>query len=216
MTNLIKSSLFAACALLVLPQLASAADNKGPNIPAASPEVVQAAIKASFTKKVPEGWAARLVPDETMLICSETRNQPSSKQADQIMAWAAKTVKIPEGSLIGDWKAGAKIAQDGAGGRFNDKPGTVSGGNCYACHQMDPREVSYGTLGPSLTNYGADRKYAPEDVKATYSKIYNPQQTLACSAMPRFGHNGVLTEQQIKDVVAYLFDPNSPVNKPVK
>jgi sulfur-oxidizing protein SoxX len=31
--------------------------------------------------------------------------------------------------------------------------------------------------------------------------------------MPRFGHNGVLTEAQIKDVMALLFDPASPVNK---
>jgi sulfur-oxidizing protein SoxX len=31
--------------------------------------------------------------------------------------------------------------------------------------------------------------------------------------MPRFGTNHVLTEQQIKDIVALLFDPESPVNK---
>jgi sulfur-oxidizing protein SoxX len=31
--------------------------------------------------------------------------------------------------------------------------------------------------------------------------------------MPRFGHVGALTEQQIKDLVALLMDPGSPVNK---
>ena len=31
--------------------------------------------------------------------------------------------------------------------------------------------------------------------------------------MPRFGHNGVLTEAQIKDLVAFLLDPKSPVNQ---
>jgi sulfur-oxidizing protein SoxX len=31
--------------------------------------------------------------------------------------------------------------------------------------------------------------------------------------MPRFGHKGILTEQQIKDVTALLMDPDSPVNK---
>jgi sulfur-oxidizing protein SoxX len=31
--------------------------------------------------------------------------------------------------------------------------------------------------------------------------------------MPRFGHKGILTEQQVKDVVALLMDPASPVNK---
>jgi sulfur-oxidizing protein SoxX len=31
--------------------------------------------------------------------------------------------------------------------------------------------------------------------------------------MPRFGHSKHLSEQQIKDIVALLFDPESPVNK---
>jgi sulfur-oxidizing protein SoxX len=31
--------------------------------------------------------------------------------------------------------------------------------------------------------------------------------------MPRFGHFGALTEQEIKDLVALLMDPESPVNK---
>ncbi|MFG1179214.1 sulfur oxidation c-type cytochrome SoxX [Xanthobacter sp. V7C-4] len=197
-------------AALVLPGLAHAQQ-----IPPASPAVVDRVVKESFTK-LPEGWAQRLVPDETMQLCSVTRNQPAAKEAEAIMAREAKTVKLPEGSVIGNWKEGEKVAQNGRGGQFSDPPGTVSGGNCYACHQMDPREVSYGTLGPSLTNYGADRKFAPADAKAAYAKVFNPQAAFACSPMPRFGHNGVLSEQQIKDVVAYLFDPDSPVNKPLK
>jgi sulfur-oxidizing protein SoxX len=31
--------------------------------------------------------------------------------------------------------------------------------------------------------------------------------------MPRFGHAGALGEQQIKDLVSLLLDPESPVNK---
>ena len=31
--------------------------------------------------------------------------------------------------------------------------------------------------------------------------------------MPRFGANGVLTREQIGDVMAYLLDPQSPVNR---
>jgi sulfur-oxidizing protein SoxX len=31
--------------------------------------------------------------------------------------------------------------------------------------------------------------------------------------MPRFGYHEFLSEQQIKDVVAYLMSPDSPVNK---
>ncbi len=89
----------------------------------------------------------------------------------------------------------------------------VSGGNCYACHQLDPKEVSYGTIGPSLAAYGKDRKYDPQAIKDAYIKIYNAQAAVPCSNMPRFGVNKVLSEQQIKDVVALLFDPESPVNK---
>lgn len=201
---------FIIAAALLVPQMALAQQ-----IPPAPPAVVDKVVKESFTK-LPDGWAARLVPDETMEICSVTRNQPSAKEAEAIMAREAKTVKYPQGSVLGDWKKGAAVAQNGRGGQFSDPPGTVSGGNCYACHQMDPKEVSYGTLGPSLVNYGAERKFSAEDAKAAYAKVYNAQAVFACSSMPRFGHNGVLSEEQMKDVVAYLFDPKSPVNQPAK
>jgi sulfur-oxidizing protein SoxB len=52
-----------------------------------------------------------------------------------------------------------------------------------------------------------------EAAARTYGKVYNAQAYKACSNMPRFGHNGILTEQQIKDLVALLMDPASPVNK---
>lgn len=180
-----------------------------------SPKVVEAFMKGTFSK-LPEGWTweARVALDETMKICSETRNNPSGDQAKAILARERGSIVFPaDGKVIGDWKEGAKIAQNGRGGQFSDAPGTVSGGNCFACHQMTKKEVSYGTLGPSLLNYGKLRDYKPEEAKNTFAKIYNPNSVLACSNMPRFGHNKVLTQQQIKDAVAFLFDPESPVNK---
>lgn len=96
---------------------------------------------------------------------------------------------------------------------FTDKPDTFKGGNCYACHQIEKKEVSYGTLGPSLDEYGKIRKFSAEEAKATYAKIYNAQSVQPCSNMPRLGHNKFLTEENIKDLTAYLFDPESPVNK---
>ncbi|TKW70619.1 MAG: sulfur oxidation c-type cytochrome SoxX, partial [Bradyrhizobium icense] len=69
------------------------------------------------------------------------------------------------------------------------------------------------TIGPSLTNYGKDRNYAPDAIKLAWAKIYDSQSQVACSNMPRFGANKVLTEAQIKDVMALLFDPESPLNK---
>lgn len=58
-----------------------------------------------------------------------------------------------------------------------------------------------------------DRKFDKEEARATSMKVYNAQAVMPCSQMPRFGYHNFLTEQQIKDVVAYLFDPASPVNK---
>ena len=127
-----------------------------------------------------------------------------------------RTVRVAypaDGKFLGDWKKGYQVANNGRGGQFSDPPGTVSGGNCFACHQLDPKEVSYGTLGPSLSAYGKDRKYDPETIKDAYTKVYDSMAVVPCSNMPRFGVNKVLTEEQIKDVMAYLFDPESPVNK---
>ena len=86
---------------------------------------------------------------------------------------------------------GAKIANNGRGGQFSDEEGTVAGGNCYACHQMEKQELSYGTLGPSLSEYGKLREFKPEAVKAAYEKIYNSHVALPCSTMPRFGANKI-------------------------
>ena len=116
--------------------------------------------------------------------------------------------------MLGDWKAGEAVAQIGTGGQFSDKADGPRGGNCYACHQMAPKELSYGTLGPSLAGYGKIRKYAAVDAKAAFGKIFNAQSVLPCSNMPRFGAHKFLSEQQIKDVTAYLFDRESPVNTP--
>ncbi|MBN8968450.1 MAG: sulfur oxidation c-type cytochrome SoxX [Rhizobiales bacterium] len=179
----------------------------------ADPAVVEAYLKDTFGK-APEEWQQRIVPDDTLKTCNAYHNNVPSKEADAIIKREmAKVVYPADGQLLGDWKSGKKIADNGRGGQFSDKPDTVSGGNCYACHQLDKAEVSFGTLGPSLTNYGKDRKFDPAEAKSAYAKIYNSQAFVACSNMPRFGANNVLSEKQIKDLVALLFDPESPVNK---
>jgi sulfur-oxidizing protein SoxX len=50
-------------------------------------------------------------------------------------------------------------------------------------------------------------------VKYTWGKIYNAKAFNACTNMPRFGHQGILTEAQMKDLMALLLDPSSPVNQ---
>jgi sulfur-oxidizing protein SoxX len=179
----------------------------------ADPAIVDAYVKATFGKAPPE-WQERIVPDETLKTCNAFHNNVPSKEADAInKRELAKVVYPADGKFLGDWKEGRKVANNGRGGQFSDPPDTVAGGNCYACHQLEKAEVSYGTLGPSLTNYGKDRKFAPDEAKAAFTKIYDSQAVFACSNMPRFGANKVLSEQQIKDLVALLFDPESPVNK---
>ena len=46
-----------------------------------------------------------------------------------------------------------------------------------------------------------------------YDKIYNAHAHYPCSLMPRFGHNGRLTPEQVADLVAFLLDGESPLNK---
>jgi sulfur-oxidizing protein SoxX len=179
----------------------------------ADPALVEAYLKSTFGKASPE-WQAKIVPDETLATCNQYRNEAPSAEADKIIKRELAKVVFPaDGKLLGDWKEGAKIANNGRGGQFSDNETTVAGGNCYACHQLEKSELSFGTLGPSLTNYGRDRKFDPAEAKNAFTKIYDSQAVFACSNMPRFGANKFLTEKQITDLVALLFDPESPVNK---
>ena len=179
-----------------------------------APEVVDRYVKDTW-KSPPEGWQSRIDQDETQRLCSQYRNAPPADVATKITAREKATVVFPaDGQVLGDWKQGEKVANTGTGGQFSDKPDTYRGGNCYACHQMAAKELSFGTLGPSLLEYGKIRKYKPEEAKDAYAKIFNAQSVQACSNMPRFGYHKFLSEQQMKDVTAYLFDPESPVNKP--
>jgi L-cysteine S-thiosulfotransferase len=172
-----------------------------------------AAIHAAFPA-APADWASRLSGDETMRQCSASRNSPAKDVADAIRKREQATIAYPpDNNFMGDWKKGEALAQSGYGLRFTDyPPRQQNGGNCYACHQLTKAEVSYGTLGPSLSEYGKLRDFKPDAVKATYEKIYNSHVAFPCSTMPRFGANKVLTIEQIKDAVALLMSPDSPVN----
>lgn len=175
---------------------------------------VDDAIKNSWTRAAPD-WQARLDQDETQKVCSQHRNAPPKAVADAILAREKANVQYPpDGNFMGDWKKGEKLAQSGYGGRFTDYPPRAeNGGNCYACHQLEKKELSFGTLGPSLQEYGKIRKFAPDEIKAVYERIYNPQAAIPCANMPRMGANKFLTIEQIKDLVAYVMAPESPVNK---
>jgi len=151
--------------------------------------------------------------DALQRLCTVTNDRPSTEIAKQIEADQMKTIVFPAGGMMGDWKRGEDLAQSGRGMTFSDAAGTPNGGSCYNCHQIAAKEISYGTLGPSLQGFGKTRGAGAETQKYVYGKIYNAKAYSACSQMPRLGFSGTLTEQQIKDLVAYLLDPASPVNQ---
>ncbi|NPA41495.1 MAG: sulfur oxidation c-type cytochrome SoxX [Aquificae bacterium] len=114
------------------------------------------------------------------------------------------TVKFPEGGVVGKNIArGEKLFGD------PKKGGKSRRGNCYACHCGDPQIIACGNIGPSLRGYGK----RGIDPKETYIRIYNSWAVNPCSVMPRLGYHGVLSPEEIADIVAYMHDPNSPLNK---
>jgi sulfur-oxidizing protein SoxX len=155
----------------------------------------------------------RIVQDRLQKICSETHDHPPADVAKSIEAEQMKTIAFPQGGLMGDWKRGERLAQNGRGMQWTDKPGEPAGGSCYNCHRLSPTELSYGTIGPSLLGFGKQRGAGEDVQRYVYGKIYNAKAYSACSQMPRLGFSGTLTEEQIKDLVALLLDPASPVNK---
>lgn len=155
----------------------------------------------------------RLNEDSLQAACNHLGSAPPKMVVQTLQQEQLAAIKYPgDGKFMGDWKRGEKIAQKGKGMTWKDKADAENGGNCYNCHQLSKTETSFGTIGPSLNQYGALRGNSLEMQKYTYGKIFNAKAYNLCSAMPRFGHVGALKEAQIKDLVALLLDPESPVN----
>jgi L-cysteine S-thiosulfotransferase len=183
--------------------------------------LISPAFAVDLTKPVSAAWPnlsaemqARVTQDEAQKLCSQYKNNPPTKIAEKLVADAKKSIVYPgDNKFMGDWKKGERGALSGFGFRMGDDPKREAGGNCYACHQLATKEISYGTLGPPLLGYGKIKGNTPAAQKEVYEKLFNAQSVMACSNMPRFGHNKVLTPEQLKDYVAFLLDPESPVNK---
>jgi len=182
---------------------------------AASARADQDVEKVLLRDFQPRGQATmnRVLQDGLQRLCTETDNKPPAEVAKVLEADQMKSIAYPPGSLIGDWRRGEKIAQGGRGMTWNDRPGTPADGSCYNCHQLSPTELSYGTLGPSLLGFGKTRGNGPDIQRYAYGKIFNAKAYSLCSNMPRLGHSGTLTPEQIKDLVGLLLDPASPVNR---
>lgn len=200
-------NLLAAAALIVA--VGACATNYTPPNEQETLAVIRAGFQDRGIAKVD-----RLNQSELQASCSRYHNNPPKDVRAQLEKAAAASVKYPSDSKwLGDFKQGERIAQTGVGLQWSDTATTVNGGNCYACHQLTKEEIAFGNIGPSLYNYARMRGTGEETVRYTWGKIWNSHAFNACSQMPRFGDAGILTEEQIKHVMALLLDPNSPVNK---
>ncbi len=181
------------------------------------------AVKTSFRD---QGIVKKSVldTDVTNRDCSaaDVAGKPlDKKRVKEIEAMNLKTIKWPsDGKFVGDWKQGEALAQSGRGLTYSDNANTPNGGNCYNCHQLDKKEISFGTIGPSLYNYGKLRGVSDVSspaskaiIEYTWGKIWNSKAYNACSNMPRAGHMGIMTEAQVRHLVALLVDPHSAVNQ---
>lgn len=88
----------------------------------------------------------------------------------------------------GDPEQGKKIAND------------RKLGNCVACHLM-PDAESPGRIGPPLIQMQA--RYP--DREKLQAQIWDATVVNPGSSMPPFGKHGILTEQQLRDILAYIW-----------
>lgn len=185
-----------------------------------SEEAFLKAAKESFYLNKPEEFER--LNDPSLAICNATHNRPDDAQVKEILGREQAAIVYPKDkALFGDWQKGKKWVEDVHGGRIGypgfldaDDPHHANGGNCYACHAIDPNFPQAGNMGPPLTNYGKFRPKTEAMIKYTYDKVYNAKASNPCSLMPRYGSPRLLTPEQVADIVAFLLDPASPVNQP--
>jgi sulfur oxidation c-type cytochrome SoxX len=91
------------------------------------------------------------------------------------------------GPLNGNPKRGKEIAM------------SKSDRNCATCHQL-PGDEWPGTVGNSLLHYKT-RGYTDDRV---YQQLYDARKFNPNSIMPPFGSHNLLSDQDLRDIVAYL------------
>lgn len=162
---------------------------------------------------------ARMEQDDLQKACSVVGGgKPDAETLEAVRTAAAASITYPEGGIrLGDWQKGRELSWSGFGFRVGHRTDEHSGnrqpgGNCANCHQK-VGDRDGGTLGPDLTGYGKMRGTSDAMLKYVYDVIYNAHAYFPCTQMPRMGAKGVLTQEQIADIMAWLLDPESPVNQ---
>ncbi|MBS1191558.1 MAG: hypothetical protein H6R10_3350 [Rhodocyclaceae bacterium] len=123
-----------------------------------------------------------MVPEFLTLYPCHEEDQPCGKLPPP----AVEKVAF-KGPLAGDAARGEKIALD------------VRWGNCAACHALPG--APGGSVGPSLADYPQRRP----PVQYTYQRIWDGRVFNPDAHMPIYGTQGVLTEEEIRDVMAFLY-----------
>lgn len=95
--------------------------------------------------------------------------------------------KALEGPLNGNAEKGKQLAQ------ARDR------GNCLACHVIKGGSQP-GSRGPDLSHYGNAGRSDAE----TYTMVHDMRTRNPETLMPPFGTNEILSEQEIRDIVAFL------------
>lgn len=110
---------------------------------------------------------------------------------------APKEPKKLNGPITGDAAKGEKLVADR--GR---------GGSCLACHVMGPAGGANlpGNVGPDLSEIGN----AGREDEWLFNYIYDARVYNAETVMPPWGSHGVFTEDEIRDMVAFLKTLKSP------
>ena len=185
--------------------------------PATTHRIAEKMVSEDFTAPAP-GLLKRLTQDRPQQICSKIGDAKLTQaEAAEVVKLARASIQYPaSGKLVGDWKVGNTLAHDGAGDRIQGgrlEKRKENGGLCQNCHALAPGEINVGNVGPSLTGYGLQRGNSDPIAKLTYERIYNAWAYSPCSNMPRLGATRHLTPEQIAHLVAYLIDPQSPINK---
>jgi sulfur-oxidizing protein SoxX len=185
--------------------------------PATTRQIAEKMVSQDFTAPAP-ALLKRLVQDRSQQICSKIGDTKlTQEEAAEVVKLARASIQYPaSGKLVGDWKVGNELVHDGAGDRIQFgslEKRKENGGLCQNCHALAAGEINVGNVGPSLTDYGLQRGNSDAIAKLTYERIYNAWAYAPCSNMPRLGANRHLTPEQITHIVAYLIDPQSPLNK---
>jgi sulfur-oxidizing protein SoxA len=84
-------------------------------------------------------------------------------------------------------------------------------GRCLSCHVLAPDGEQAGNVGSNLSSYGDSGR----DRAQTFQRVWDARVLNLSTVMPPFGTNGLLNEEEVAHVVAYLDSLRQPAEDPV-